>query len=145
MLVLPFISHLLAEDPGRSILSVVAILDFGWFPRKLDYLCRFNRHPTPKMPKLNLSVPPARWVPGPLIPSVVGILPHFDGFLPILSKLKYLYKFNRHPTPKMPKLTLCLPPARWGPRAHDSQCGGNIASFRWIPSNFVKTRSFMQI
>ena len=43
MLVLPFISHLLAEDPGRSILSVLEILDFGGFLRKFDYLYRFNR------------------------------------------------------------------------------------------------------
>ena len=43
----PFVSHLLAEDPGLSI------------------------------------------------PSAVAILPDFDGFLPILSKLNYLDRCNR--------------------------------------------------
>ena len=46
----PFVSHLLAEDPGISIPSVVAILpDFDeFFPTlsKLDHLYRFSRHPT---------------------------------------------------------------------------------------------------
>ena len=46
----PFVSHLLAEDPGPSILNIMAVL------------------------------------------------PDFDGFLPILSKLNYLYRSNRHPT-----------------------------------------------
>ena len=36
--------------------------------------------------------------PGPSIPNIVAILPDFDGFLPILSKLNYLYRCNRHPT-----------------------------------------------
>ena len=53
---------------------------------------------------------------GPLIPSVEAILPDFDGFLSILSKLNYLHRCNRHVTTKMPKLALCLPPARWGHR-----------------------------
>ena len=71
-------------------------------------------------------------------PNVVAILPDFDGFLLILSKLNYLYRFSRHPTTAMPKLTRCLPPARWGPRDADSQCIGIIASFRCISSNFIK-------
>ena len=36
--------------------------------------------------------------PGPSIPNIVAILPDFDGFLLILSKLNYLYRCNRHPT-----------------------------------------------
>ena len=35
------------------------------------------------------------------------MLPNFDGFLPILSKLKYLYRCNRPPTYRMSKITLC--------------------------------------
>ena len=46
--------------------------------------------------------------PGPLIPSVVAILPDFDGFLQITSKLDYLYRSSRNPKPTMPVLTLCL-------------------------------------
>ena len=76
--------------------------------------------------------------PGLSISSAVAILPDFDGFLPILSKLNYLDRCSRHPATKMPKLTLCLPPARWGPRTLDSRCSGNVASFRWISSNFIK-------
>ena len=48
-----FVSHLLAEDPGISIPSVVAILpDFDeFFPTssKLDHLYRFSRHPISSM------------------------------------------------------------------------------------------------
>ena len=50
--------------------------------------------------------------PGPSIPNVVAILSDFDGFLLISSKLNYLYRFSRDPTPAMPKLARCLPPAR---------------------------------
>ena len=91
----PFVSHLLAEDPGPS---------------------------TPNM-----------------------ILPDLDGFLLISSKLSYLYRFSRHPTPAMPKSTLCLLPVLWGPRAPDSQYSGNIARFSWISSNFVKTQLSIQM
>ena len=35
---------------------------------------------------------------GPRALDIVAILPYFDRFLPILSKLKYLYRCNRHPT-----------------------------------------------
>ena len=82
---------------------------------------------------------------GPSIPSVVAILPNFDGFLIISSKLDLLYRFSRHPTRPMVVLTHCLPPARWGPRTLDFQCIGQIAWFRWMLSNFVKTRPFIQI
>ena len=126
------VSHLLAEDPGPSIPFVVTILpDFDEFlllSSKLDYLYRCNRHPTLKMPKSTLCLHLLAENPGPLIPSVVAILPDFDGFLQITSKLDYLYRFSRNPTP-MSDLTLCLPPARWGPKAPDSECNGNIASF----------------
>ena len=55
-------------------------------------------------------------------------------FFQITSKLDYLYRLSRDPTPTMPVLTLCLPPARWGPKAPDSECNGNIASFQRISS-----------
>ena len=164
----PFVSHLLAEDPGLSIFSVVAILpDFDGFrpiSSKLGYFFRFSRHrpfkrsfssfvfhlltenPEPSilgvvaiLPDFNEFLPfcqnstiytdlaviqTIQWsfkpfVPhllaedtGLSIPSAVTILPDFDGFLPILSKLNYLDRCNRHPATKMSKLTLCLPPAR---------------------------------
>ena len=79
------------------------------------------------------------------IPSVVAILPIFDDFLIISPKLDQLYRFSRHPTRPMVVLTLCLPPARWGPKTLDFQCSVNIAWFRWILSNLVKTRPFIQI
>ena len=82
---------------------------------------------------------------GPSIPSVVAILPNFDDFLIISPKLDQLYRFSRYPTLPMVVLTLCLPPARWGPKTLDFQCSGNIPWFRWILSNFVKTRPFIQI
>ena len=49
-----------------------------------------------------------------------------------------LYRFSHHPAFPIAVLALCLPPARWGPREADSQCSGNIASFRWIYSNLIK-------
>ena len=104
-----------------------------------------NHHPTPKMPKSTFVSHLLAENPGPLIPSLVAILPDFDGFLQITSKLDYLYRFSRNPTPTMPVLTLCLPPARWGPKAPDSECNGNIASFRRISSNWTKTWLSIQI
>ena len=90
------------------------------------------------MPKLTLCLPPARWGdPGPSIPFVVAILPDFDEFLLISSKLDYLYRCNRHPTLKCQNQTLCLPPARWEPRALDSECSGNIGQ---ISMDFFKSR-----
>ena len=138
----PFVFHLLTEDPGPSILSVVAILpDFNEF-------LPFRQNST--IYTDIAVIQPIQWSfkpfvshllaedPGLSIPSAMAILPDFDGFLPILSKLNYLHRCNRHPTIKMPKLTPCLPPARWGPRALDFRCCGSIASFRWISSNFIK-------
>ena len=150
----PFVSYLLAEDPGPSIPNIAAILpDFdGFVPilSKLNYLYRYNRHPTLQYQNLpfvshrlaeDQGRPiPVQWQycqfamyffqfnhsstiytdliatrhlqcqnqafvsyllaedPGPSIPNIVAILPYFDGFLPILSKLNHLYRWNRHPT-----------------------------------------------
>ena len=62
-----------------------------------------------------------------------------------LMELDYLYRYSPNQTPPLPKFTLCLPSARWGPRALDSQWSGKIARFRWISSSFTKTRLFIQI
>ena len=117
----PFVSHLLAEGPGLSFSSGVAILPDvdGFHPilSQFDFLYRFSHHPPLPTAVLTFVSHLLTEDPGPSIPSVVAILPDFDVCLPILSKLNYLYRCSRHPTPKMPKITLCLPPARCGPRA----------------------------
>ena len=146
----PFVSHLLAKNLGPLISSVEAILpDFdGFLPilSKLNYLHRCNRHPTTKMPKLTLCLPPARWGPRARDFQCSGNIASFRWIsFNFIKKLDHLYRCYPHPTPKMPKLTLCLPPARWEPRALDSECSGNIARFRRISSNLVKTRLFIQI
>ena len=69
------------------------------------------------------------------IPSVVAILPVFDEFLPISSKPDHLCRFSRRPTLLIVVLTLCLPPARCGPRP-------SILSVETILPNFV---AFLQI
>ena len=61
------------------------------------------------------------------------------------KKLDYLYRCYRHPTPKMPKLILYLPPAHRRPKAPDSECNGNIASFWRISSNLIKNRLFTDL
>ena len=137
-------------DSEPSIPFVVAILpDFDEFlliSSKLDYLYRCNRHPTPKMRKSKPFVSHLLAEnPGPLIPSVVAILPDFGGFLQITSKLDYLIRFSRNLTPTMSVLTLCLPPLAEDPQGTDSECNGNIASFRRISSNLTKTRLSIQI
>ena len=146
----PFVSHLLADDPGLWIPSAVAILpDFdGFLPilSKLNYLDRCNRHPATKMPKLTLCLPPARWGSRALDSQCSGNIASIDGFLSISSKkLDYLYRCYRHPTPKLPKLTLCLPPARRRPKAQDSEFNGTIASFGRISTNLIKTRLFTDL
>ena len=88
------------------------------------------------MPKLTFVSHLLAEDPGPSIPIVVAILPDFDGFLQITSKLDYLYRFSRNLTPTMPVLTLCLPPARWGPKAPDSECSGQYCQ---ISMDFFKS------
>ena len=60
----PFVSHLLAENPGLLIPSVVAILSdddgFLQITSKLDYLYIFSRNPTPTMGVLTICLAPAR-------------------------------------------------------------------------------------
>ena len=82
---------------------------------------------------------------GPVIPGVVAILPDFDGFLQISSKFDSSHIFSRHRTLPMTVLTLCLPPARWGPRPLDSPCSGNIARYWWVASNLFQTWLLIQI
>ena len=142
-----FVSHLLAEDRGKPIPSVVAILPV--FDRhlpissKLDYLYRCYRHPTPTMPKLTLCLPPARRRPKAPDFECNGSFGRISSNL--IKTLLSIYWFNCHLTPTMPKSTLCLPPPRWGLRALDSQCSGNIAKFRLFSYHFPKTRQFTQI
>ena len=141
---------MLAENPAMPISNIVAILPIfdGFLPisSKLNYLYKCNRHWSPEMPKLTLCLPPARWGPRALDSwSVVAILLDVEIFLQISSKLDHLYRFSRNLTLPMVVLILCLPPAHWGHRALYSQCSGNIASFRWISSNLIKTRQFIQI
>ena len=89
------------------------------------------------MPKSTLCLPPARWEPRALDSECSGNIARFRwDFFKSRQKLDYLYRFSRNPTPTMSVLTLCLPPARWGPKAPDSECNGNIASFRRISSNY---------
>ena len=124
------------------------IARFRWISSnhvKTRLLYRFSRNLTPTMPVLTLCLPPARWGPKAPDSECSGNIARFDGFLQIKSKLDYLYRFSRYPTPTMPVLTLCLPPARWGPKAPDSECNGDIASFRRISSNLTKTRLSIQI
>ena len=89
---------------------------FQFHKKKLDHLYRCYRHPTPKMPKLTLCLPPARWEPRALDSKCSGNIARFRR---ISSKLDYLYKFSRNRTPTMSVLTLWFPRARWGPRAFD--------------------------
>ena len=124
-----------------SIPSIVAILpDFLKFlpiSSKLDHLCRFSRHPTLPMVVLTLSPTCLLRTQGQRFPvwwqySKITMnssqFRHFD----------HLYRFSHHPTFPIAVLALCLPPAHSGPREADSQCSGNIASFRWIYSNLIK-------
>ena len=145
----PFVSYLITGDPGPTIPNIVAILpDFdGFLPilSKLNYLYRCNRHPTLQYQNLPFVSHLLAEDQVEADPSAVKILPVFDVFLPIQSKLDYLYRFNRYPTPTMPKLTLCLPLARWESSNANSQCCGNIANFRWISSNFIKTQLSIQM
>ena len=126
---LHFVCNLLAEDPGLTIPSVVAILpvfdEFLPISSKPDHLCRFSCRPTQLIVVLTLCLPPARCGPRPSILSVETILPNFVAFLQISSKLDYLCRLSRNPTPTMPKSPLCLLPASWGPRALDFQHSGN--------------------
>ena len=133
--------------------------------------------------------------PGPSIPNIAAILPDFDGFLPILSKLNYLYRYNCHPTlqyqnlpfvshllaedqgrpipvqrqycqfsmyffqfnqnstiytdlnvirPYNARIYPLSPTCLLRTKGGRSQCSGNIASFRCISSNLIKTRLFIQ-
>ena len=118
---------------------------FQFHKKKLDYLYRCYRHPTPKMPKLTLGLPPGRWESRALDSDCSGNIARFRWISSNFIKLIYLDRCNHNPAAKMSKLTLCLPCARWGPRALDSRCSGSIASFGWISSNLIKTRLFTDL
>ena len=94
--------------------------------------------------KINPLSPPARWGPSRGRSQCSGNIASFRCISSNLIITRLLYRFNRHPTPTMPKSTPCLLPARWGPRALDSQYSGNIAIFWWISSNFIKTQLSIQ-
>ena len=82
--------------------------------------------------------------PGPSIPNTVAILPDFDGFLPILSKLNYLYRCNRHPTlqcQNLPFVSHLLAEDQGRPIPVQWQ----YCQFWCISSNLIKTRLFIQI
>ena len=112
----PFVFHLLTEDSGTSILSVVhyCLILMNSFQFRQNWAIYTD---LAVIPIIQWSFKPfvshlLAEDPGLSIPSAVAILPYFDGFLPILSKLYYLDRCNLHPATKMPKLTLCFPPAR---------------------------------
>ena len=111
----PFVSYLLAEDPGPSIPNIAAILpdSDGFLPilSELDYLYRCNRHPTlqyQNLPFVSHLLAEDQGRPIPVQWKYCQFSMYFFQF----NQLDYLYRFNRHPTPTMPKLTLCLPLAR---------------------------------
>ena len=83
----PFVSYLLAEDPGPSIPNIVAKLpDFDGFYlilSKPSYLYRCNRHPTLQCQNLPFVFHLLAEDQVMADPSAVAILPVFDVFLPI--------------------------------------------------------------
>ena len=83
----PFVSYLLAENPGPSIPNIVAILsEFDGFLlilSKLNYLYRCNRHPTLHYQKLPFVSHLLAEYQVEADPSAVAILPVFYVFLPI--------------------------------------------------------------
>ena len=113
------------------------------FLMELDYLYRYSPNQTPPLPKFTLCLPSARWGPRALDSQCSGKIARFRWISSNFTKTRLFYRFSRHLTLPMVVLTICLPPARWGPRAPDSQCSGNIARFRWISSIFIKTGLFI--
>ena len=98
-----------------------------------------------KWKKITLCLPPARWGPSRGQSQCSGNIVSFRCISSNLIKTRLFIQIYRHPTPTMPKSTPCLLPARWGPRALDSQKSGNIAIFWWISSNFIKTQLSIQM